>query len=157
MPLNATSTVEFLPNTAFSQPYILHSGNPVPGNGLTFVISDGGILVAILGLQVFGSLVLGFLGEELWRQPAGDDLAQGGWPSCRRGSLHSGGAGWAGIRPGRHTGISQAGIWENKFGLSGKQIRRYFHQRLYRSAALCEVHGSLFCQLDFLFSVCDHC
>ena len=55
--------------------------------------------------------------------------------------------------------ISRSGIWENKFGLSGKQIRRYFplHQRLYRSEALCEVHGWPFWKLDFLFSVCDHC
>ena len=42
-------------------------------------------------------------------------------------------------------GSAPAGIWENKFGLSGKQIRRrYFplQQRLYWSAALCEAHCS---------------
>ena len=42
-------------------------------------------------------------------------------------------------------GSAPAGIWENKFGLSGKQIRRrYFplQRRLYQSVALCEAHGS---------------
>ena len=121
------------------------------------------MLVAILGLWVIDSWVVGCGSGAL---AAGDDLALGGWGGSpwsvgRRGPWVA--AQWrhwlARIRPGRHTGISLAGIWENKFGVSGKQIRRYFplHRRLYRSAALCEVHGPPFCQLDFLFSVCEHC
>ena len=114
------------------------------------------------GLWVLGCGLLGLglwvVGQELWRQVTILPWVVG---VGRRGPWVA--AQWrhwlARIRPGRHTGISLAGIWENKFGVSGKQIRRYFplHRRLYRSAALCEVHGPPFCQLDFLFSVCEHC
>ena len=68
---------------------------------------------------------------------AADNLALAGWVGRTVAAVEL-----LRIRAGQHSRISQAGIWENKFGLSGKQIRRYFplHRRLYRSAALCEVH-----------------
>ena len=74
------------------------------------------------------------------------DLEVGGrWRSSLERSLGRAG-GTARISAQANTpGSAPAGIWENKFGLSGKQIRRrYFplQRRLYRSAALCEAHGS---------------
>ena len=74
------------------------------------------------------------------------DLEVGGrWRSSLERSLGRAG-GTARISAQANTpGSAPAGIWENKFGLSGKQIRRrYFplQRRLYWSAALCEAHGS---------------
>ena len=74
------------------------------------------------------------------------DLEVGGrWRSSLERSLGRAG-GTARISAQANTpGSAPAGIWENKFGLSGKQIRRrYFplQRRLYWSAALCEAHCS---------------
>ena len=72
-----------------------------------------------------------------WRSAAGGDRRWSGRCSVLAAPRISAQANTPGSAP--------AGIWENKFGLSGKQIRRrYFplQRRLYRSAALCEAHGS---------------
>ena len=88
------------------------------------------------------------------------DLEVGGrWRSSLERSLGRAG-GTARISAQANTpGSAPAGIWENKFGLSGKQIRRrYFplQRRLYQSAALCEAHGSSVS--SFLFgSIVNYC